>query len=67
MTHDESFSPPFSLARKGMGEHSLIYNFFLEPMSHFMHEWIFGMGVDGGPPLPPFKDFLNVNPLDLSV
>ncbi|CAM9251030.1 unnamed protein product [Ectocarpus fasciculatus] len=25
------------------------------------------MGVEGGQPLPPFKDFINANPLDVSV
>jgi len=50
-----------------MGEHTLIYDFFLEQASHFLHEWIYGLGVDGGPPLPPFKDFLNVNPIDVNV
>ncbi|CAM9867534.1 unnamed protein product, partial [Laminaria digitata] len=30
-------------------------------------EWLFGTGEEGGQPLPPFKDFVNVNPVDISV
>ncbi|CAM9960343.1 unnamed protein product [Scytosiphon promiscuus] len=32
-----------------------------------MLEWVFGTGEEGGQPLPPFKDFRNVNPSDISV
>lgn len=52
---------------KGIGEYTHVYDFFLQQLSHFTHEWIYGLGVEGGPPLPPFKDFLNSNPYDVSV
>ncbi|CAB1111229.1 unnamed protein product [Ectocarpus sp. CCAP 1310/34] len=51
----------------GLGEYTLAYDFFLQQAIHFLHEWIFGMGVEGGQPLPPFKDFINANPPDVSV
>ena len=32
-----------------------------------MLEWVLGTGEEGGQPLPPFKDFIAVNPSDASV
>lgn len=55
------------LSVSGMGEYTNIYELFLQPTSNFVHEWIYGLGEDGGVPLPPFKDFLNANPNDARV
>ncbi|CAM9440562.1 unnamed protein product [Ectocarpus sp. 8 AP-2014] len=51
----------------GMGDYTTVYDLFLQQSYAFMLEWIFGMGEEGGQPLPPYKDFLTVNPPDLSV
>lgn len=50
-----------------MGDYTLIYDFFLQQTTHFLHEWIYGLGEEGGAPLPDFKDFVNANPIDVSV
>ncbi|CAM9368477.1 unnamed protein product [Ectocarpus sp. 12 AP-2014] len=55
------------LRDNGLGDYTLVYDFFLQQTIHFLHEWIYGLGVEGGQPLPPFKDFMNANPLDVSV
>lgn len=62
-----SASFPLSLSASGMGEYNTIYEIFLQPTSNFVHEWIYGLGEDGGVPLPPFKDFLSANPSDVRV
>lgn len=44
-----------------------MYDTFLQLAYAFMLEWILGTGEEGGQPLPPFKDFVTVNPVDISV
>lgn len=44
-----------------------MYDTFLLHSHAFMLEWILGTGEEGGQPLPPFKDFVNVNPSDVGV
>ena len=39
-----------------------MYDTFLQQSYAFMLEWVFGTGEEGGQPLPPFKDFVTVNP-----
>ncbi|CAM9321677.1 unnamed protein product [Scytosiphon promiscuus] len=56
-----------NLWKNGMGDYTLIYDFFLQQTTHFLHEWIYGLGEEGGAPLPAFKDFVNANPIDVSV
>lgn len=50
-----------------MGDYTTVYDLFLQQSYAFMLEWIFGMGEEGGQPLPPYKDFITVNPSDISV
>ncbi|CAN0127699.1 unnamed protein product [Pylaiella littoralis] len=56
-----------NLWENGMGEYTDVYDFFLQQTTHFLHEWVYGLGEEGGQPLPPFKDFVNANPTDVSV
>eukprot|EP00752_Nemacystus_decipiens_P008261 g7387.t1 len=56
-----------NLWANGLGEYTTVYDTFLQQSYAFMLEWVFGTGEEGGQPLPPFKDFLNVNPSDISV
>ena len=51
----------------GLGDYTTVYDTFLQLSYAFMLEWIFGTGEEGGQPLPPFKDFVNVNPSDVGV
>lgn len=51
----------------GLGEYPTVYNTFLQQSYAFMLEWVLATGEEGGQPLPPFKDFVNVNPSDISV
>eukprot|EP00903_Cladosiphon_okamuranus_P007709 g7471.t1 len=55
------------LWKNGMNEYTHVYDFFLQQLSHFSHEWLFGLGEEGNPPLPPFKDFINSQPFNVSV
>lgn len=71
-THDPRRPPAdprrrFFLSAQGMGEYTNVYEFFLEQTSNFLHMWIYGLGEDGGPPLPPFKDFVTANPVNVNV
>ena len=50
-----------------MNEYTHVYDFFLQQLSHFTHEWMFGLGEEGSPPIPPFEDFINSQPFDVSV
>ena len=56
-----------SCVTQGLGEYTTVYDTFLQQSYAFMLEWVFGTGEEGGQPLPPFKDFVNVNPSDVSV
>ena len=40
----------------------MLYDTFLRMSANFMLEWVLGTGEEGGQPLPPFADFLAVNP-----
>lgn len=51
----------------GLGEYTTVYDTFLQQSYAFMLEWVLATGEEGGQPLPDFKDFLNVNPSDISV
>eukprot|EP00752_Nemacystus_decipiens_P012023 g10658.t1 len=56
-----------NLWKNGMNEYTHVYDFFLQQLSHFTHEWMFGLGEEGSPPIPPFKDFINSQPFNVSV
>lgn len=58
---------PLLVSAQGMNEYTHVYDFFLQQLSHFTHEWMFGLGEEGSPPLPPFKDFINSQPFNVSV
>lgn len=51
----------------GLGEYPVVYEFFLQLTYAIMLEWVLGTGEEGGQPLPPFKDFLLVNPADVNL
>lgn len=51
----------------GLGEYTTVYDTFLQQSYAFMLEWVLGTGEEGGQPLPPFKDFVTVNPIDIGV
>lgn len=53
--------------RPGLGDYPIVYDTFLQHSYAFILEWMFGSGEEGGQPLPPFEDFRNVNPSDVSV
>ncbi|CAM9689272.1 unnamed protein product [Ascophyllum nodosum] len=56
-----------NLWTNGLGEYTGVYECFLQQSYAFMLEWMLAAGEEGGQELPPFKDFLNVNPIDISV
>lgn len=51
----------------GLGEYPTVYDTFLRQTYSIILEWALGTGAEGGQPLPPFKDFANVNPADVSL
>lgn len=51
----------------GLGERVTVYDTLLKQSYAFMLEWVFATGEEGGQPLPPFEDFINVNPSTLAV
>eukprot|EP00904_Undaria_pinnatifida_P000524 jgi/Undpi1/10472/HiC_scaffold_29.g12922.m1 len=55
------------LRANGLGDYTTVYDIFLKQSYAFMLEWVFGTGEEGGQPLPPFEDFINVNPSDIGV
>ncbi|CAN0173723.1 unnamed protein product [Ascophyllum nodosum] len=50
----------------GIGEYKTVYDFFLQQSYQFVLEFMFGTGEEAGQPLPPFEDFVRVNPFDVS-
>lgn len=56
-----------NLWTNGLGEYPTVYDTFLQQSYSFMLEWVLATGEEGGQPLPDFKDFVNVNPVDISV
>lgn len=51
----------------GLGDHPTVYDTFLRQSYAIILEWALGTGEQGGQPLPPFEDFVNVNPIDVNL